>query len=439
MIFVLLETLKFGFKYIQTDNYSIPVKQRRTPSFLFDQDIQLNLIAKIGDKIEFNLNYTTDELTMDNNMDKIKLKYAGKEDDILQLIEFGNVTLPLNSTLITGSQSLFGIKTQLKFGNLMVTAVASKKQSTSETMTITGGAEENDFYFRADEYEENRHFFLGQFFYDHYNEYLSTLPLVGSPIVITKIEVWRTTVGAATTNNRNIVAFTDLGEADPEFSALSYNPMYSGGQYPDDRINNLNAIVDTSMIRNIANVSNNMQSLGLKAGVNYEKVESARLLSPSEYTFNSKLGFISLNSALTSDQVLAVAFQYTVIGDTTVYQVGEFSNEVSAPNSIRVKLLKSSTLNTKSPLWKLMMKNVYNLSAYQVSSEKFRLNVLYTGDADGIANGFFTKGRNKGIAIIKLMGLDRLNQQQDPNPDGIFDFLDGVSYHTRKLLKHLQL
>lgn len=418
--------LKFGLKYTQTDNPSIPVKQRRVPQFMFDQDIQLNLIAKIGDKIEFNLNYTTDELTLDNNMDKIKLKYAGKEDDILQLVEFGNVTLPLNSTLITGSQSLFGVKTQLKFGNLMVTAVASQKNSTSETMTITGGAEENDFYFRADEYEENKHFFLGQFFRDHYNEYLSTLPLVGSPIVITKIEVWRTTVGAATTNNRNIVAFTDLGEADPEFAAISYNPMYSGGQYPDNQTNNLTALVDTSMIRNISTVSNNMQSLGLKAGTNYEKVESARLLASSEYTFNSKLGFISLNSALSSDQVLAVAFQYTVIGDTTVYQVGEFSNEVSAPNCIRVKLLKSSNLNTKSPLWKLMMKNVYSLSAYQVSSEKFRLNVLYTGDDDGIANGFFTKGRNKGISLIKLMGLDRLNQQQDPSPDGIFDFLDGA-------------
>lgn len=418
--------LKFGFKYVQNDNYSLPVKNRKVPTFLFDEDIQLNLIAKIGDKIEFNLNYTTDELTLDNNMDKIKLKYAGKEDDILQLVEFGNVTLPLNSTLITGSQSLFGVKTQLKFGNLMVTAVASQKNSTSETVTITGGAEENEFYFRADEYEENKHFFLGQFFRDHYNEYLSTLPLVGSPIVITKIEVWRTTVGAATTNNRNVVAFTDLGEADPEFQALSYNPMYSGGQYPDNQINNLNMFVDTSMIRNISTVSNNLQSLGFKAGVNYEKVENARLLSPSEYTFNSKLGFISLNSALSSDQVLAVAFQYTVIGDTTVYQVGEFSNEVSSPNCLRVKLLKSTTLNTKSPLWKLMMKNVYNLSAYQVSSDKFRLNVLYTGDSDGIANGFFTQGKNKGISLIKLMGLDRLNQQQDPSPDGIFDFLDGA-------------
>ena len=419
--------IKFGVKYTHVENENVPVKQRRNINLDFDQDIQLSLMARIGEKINFNLNYTTDELRLDNNMDKIKLKYAGKEDEILQLIEFGNVTLPLNSTLITGSQSLFGVKTQLKFGNLLVTAVASQKKSNSETITISGGAEKEEFYFKADEYEENRHYFISQYFRDHYNEFLSTLPLVSSPIVITKIEVWRTTIGAATQENRNIVAFTDLGEYNPSFNGFSYNPMYGGGQYPDNETNNLIFVADSSIIRNISNVSNNLHSLGLKSGTDYEKVESARLLSPSEYTFNSKLGFITLNSALSSDQVLAVAFQYTIIGDDHVYQVGEFSNEVASPNCIRVKLLKSTTLDTKSPLWNLMMKNVYNLSAYQVSSEKFILNILYKGDADGIANGFFTQGSNKGIPLIRLMGLDRLNKQQDPSPDGIFDFIDGAA------------
>ena len=418
--------LKLGVKYTQTDNYLLPVKQRRRLQLDFDEDIQLNLLAKIGDKIEFNLNYSTDELSVTTKTDQVKLKYNGKEDDILQLIEFGDITFPLNSTLITGSQSLFGVKTQLKFGNLFVTAVASRKKGSSQTITVSGGAEETDFYFRADEYEENKHFFLAHFFEEHYNEYLSTLPLVGSPIVITKIEVWRTTVGAATTNNRNVVAFTDLGEYDPQSINIYYNPSYPSGHFPDNYINNLTTYVDSSLIRNISTVSSNMMSLGFKSGTDYEKVESARLLSPSEYTVNTKLGFISLNSALASDQVLAVAFQYTVIGDDHVYQVGEFSNEVATPNCIRAKLLKSSNLNTKSPLWKLMMKNVYSLSAYQVSPDKFRLNVLYTGDAAGTPNGFFTEGAQKGIPLIRLMGLDRLNKQLDPTPDGIFDFIDGA-------------
>ncbi|MBO4645783.1 MAG: cell surface protein SprA [Bacteroidales bacterium] len=413
--------LIFGVLHNVNKNPSLPVKQRKVTQFNFDENIQLNALAKIGDKIEFNLNYNTEAMFEYEN--EMKLKFEGKEDDILQLIEFGNVTLPLNSTLISGSQSLFGIKTQLKFGKLMLTAVASQQKAEMQSITVTGGAQTNDFYFKADEYEENRHFFLGQFFRDHYNQYLADLPLVSSPIVITKIEVWRTTIGSATTNNRNIVAFTDLGEENPQFAGFTTDPTV---MYPCDSSNNLTTVLDTSLYRNLSSVTNNMRAHGLTSGVDYEKVESARLLSPSEYTVNSQLGFISVNTALTSDQVLAVAFQYTIIGDEHVYQVGEFSNEVSAPGCLRVKLLKSTTLDTKSPLWDLMMKNVYSLGAYQVSSEDFILNILYTGDDEGVPNGFFNLGAQKGIPLIRLMGLDRLNKQQDPVPDGIFDFIDNA-------------
>ncbi len=416
--------LIFGVIYNQNDNPNLPVKQRKVTQFNFDENIQLNVLAKIGDKIDFNLNYNT-EANFDFE-NKMKLKYEGKEDEIIKLLEFGDVTMPLSSSLIVGSQSLFGLKTQLQFGKLNVTAVMSQQESESKTITVSGGAQMTEFYFRADEYEENRHFFLNQFYRDHYSQYLSTLPLVSSPIVITKIEVWRTTIGSATTNNRNVVAFTDLGEGSGYIQ--SSRVQYVSGNYPDNRINDLYIVVDSSDIRNLSSVSTNLNSKGFTAGVDYEKIENARLLDPSEYTFNSKLGFISLNTALNSDQVLAVSYQYTVIGDDRVYQVGEFSNEVNAPQCIRAKLLKSTTLNTQSPLWKLMMKNVYSLSSYQVKAEDFRLNVLYTGDAEGIPNGFFNLGPKKGIPLIRLLGLDNLNQQKDPYPDGIFDFIDNA--HT---------
>lgn len=412
--------ITFGVMYNHDKNPNLALNQQRHLDFDFDEKIQLSLMAKVGDKINFNLNYNT-ESTFDFD-NKMKLKYEGKEDDIIQLLEFGDVALPLSTTLITGSQSLFGLKTALKFGKLTVTAVASRQSSESQTTVISGGAQTQEFYFKADEYEDNKHFFIAQYFRDHYNEAMSTLPLVSSPIVITKIEVWRTTVGAATQENRNIIAFTDLGEFEPENSLFS--PYQLG--FPCDNSNTLPIRIDTSLYRDLASASNNLRAQGLTAGVDYEKVESARLLSPNEYTFNPKLGFISLNSALSSDQVLAVAFQYQVIGDNTVYQVGEFSTEVSAPGCIRVKLLKSTSLNTKSSLWKLMMKNVYNLQAYQVSNEKFRLNILYTGDDEGVANGFFNLGSQKGIPLIRLMGLDRVNQQMDPTPDGIFDFIDNA-------------
>lgn len=412
--------LLFGVLHNRDENLNLTTRQQKRTEFKFDEKIQMNVIAKVGDKISYNLNYNTESnFEFDN---KMKLKYEGKEDDIIQLLEFGDVMLPLQSTLITGSQSLRGLKTAFKFGKLTITSVLSQSTSSTQTLTITGGAQTQDFYFKADDYEANKHYFVAQYFRDNYNQFMSTLPLVGSPIVITRIEVWRTNIGAATTENRNIVALTDLGEAQPVFPSF----QGTGLTLPSDLSNNITTLIDTSQYRNISTASNNLRAFGLTSGEDYEKIESARLLSPNEYTFNTKLGFISLNTTLTSDQVLAVAFQYQVIGSDQVYQVGEFSDEVSSPGAIRVKLLKSTSLNTKSPLWKLMMKNVYNLNAYQISSEKFRLNVLYTGDDEGVANGFFNTGSVKGIPIIRLMGLDRLNQQQDPYPDGVFDFVDGA-------------
>jgi len=411
--------LMFGISHNNNKNPNITERMRKRTDFKFDAKIQMSLMAKIGDKISFNLNYNTESnFEFDN---KMKLKYEGKEDDIIQLIEFGDVALPLKSTLITGSQTLFGAKVGLKFGKLNVTAVASETSSEKQTINVTGGAQTQDFYFRADEYEDNRHFFIGQYFRDNYNQAMSTLPLINSNIVITKIEVWRTNIGAAITENRNIVAFTDLGESNPSNSQFT---GFSGP--PRNESNTLFNIVDTSRIRNISEVTQYLRSLNLVSGVDYEKVESARLLPTNEYTFNSKLGFISLNTPLHADQVLAIAFQYQIIGDDNVYQVGEFANEVFAPNSIRVKLLKSTNLNTRGSLWKLMMKNVYSIGGYQISPERFRLNILFTGDEEGIPNGFFTNSSKKGTPLIRIMGLDRLNIQLDPYPDGVFDFIDGA-------------
>ena len=411
--------LTFGVKHSNNRNENLTESMRKHTIFDFSSKIQLSLMAKIGDKISFNLNYNTESnFDYDN---KMKLKYEGKEDDILQLLEFGDVNMPLNSTLITGSQTLFGLKFGLKFGKLNIMAVASETDAQKQTINISGGAQTQDFYFRADEYEDNRHFFIAQYFRDNYNKSMSTLPLVNSNVVITKIEVWRTNIGPAISENRNVVAFTDLGESNPSNSQL-----YGFDGYPRNGSNTLYSMVDSSQITDISMVTSYLRGLGFVSGVDYEKVENARLLQPSEYTFNPKLGFISLNTALTSDQVLAVAFQYQVIGDVNVYQVGTFFNEVYSPDVIRVKLLKSTNLNTKGPLWKLMMKNVYSIGGYQISSEKFRLNILFTGDAEGVPNGFFTNSSKKGIPLIRLMHLDSLNLQLDPFPDGVFDFIDGA-------------
>jgi cell surface protein SprA len=222
--------LRFGVIANRRDDPTLDVRQRRTVNFDFQETIQMNVVAKIGDKIEFTTNYNT-EATFDFE-NKLKLQYQGQEDEIIKLIEAGDVTLPLNSTLITGSQSLFGIKTRLQFGRLMVTSVFSQQKSESSTITVAGGAQTNTFNLGADDYEENKHFFLAQFFRENYERYLSTLPIIGSPVNITKIEVWLTNIGAAVTENRNIVAFQDLGEIAPYNNSVSPIP---GLAYPSNR------------------------------------------------------------------------------------------------------------------------------------------------------------------------------------------------------------
>ena len=418
--------LKFGIVNNKREDPALNVRQQSVTNFDFQEKIQLNVLAKIGDKIEFKVNYNT-ESTFDFE-NKLQLKYEGDEDEIIKLIEAGDVTLPLSSTLIQGSQSLFGIKTKLQFGKLTVTSVFSQQKSESSSLTVQGGAQKNDFELRIDQYEENKHFFLAEFYRNNYEAALADLPIVNSNVNITKVEVWVTNIGAPTTDNRNILAMQDLGEYTPFNDIFNPNP---GGRFPSDQSNDLRQVMDTNIVRNISNITNYLQGqLGLVSGLDYEKVELARKLRPSEYSVNTKLGFISLNTRLNPDQVLAVSYQYTIIGEDRIYQVGEFSDQgIIAPSTLIVKLLKSTAVNTNTPMWDLMMKNIYNIGAYQVTREDFILNILYTGGDDGVPKGYLPQGNEsiKGVPLIEVMNFDNLNQQNNPYPDGVFDFIDNAA------------
>lgn len=403
---------------------ALDANKRSVTTFDFDENIQVSMNVKIGDLVNFDLNWNT-QATFDFE-NKLKLKYEGKEDDILKLLEVGDVSFPLNTTLIKGSQQLFGVHSTLKFGKLTVDAVVSQKETSTENMQVKGGASEQEFEIRADEYEENRHYFISQYFYDNYNKAMSTLPTVNSNIRILRLEVWRTNVGAAVTNNRNILALTDLGESKPSNNHI----IGYGNPLPNNKSNNLLEIVNPNAIRSINNVTSYMQGAGFVSGADYEKVESARLLNSSEYTFNSQLGFISLSQPLSSDQILAVAFQYQIIGDTTVYQVGELTTDgINDPNTLVVKLLKSTATNTHGPLWRLMMKNVYFLKSTQIGRDNFRFNILYESPEGGVGIGYFTDGPKEGLPLIEVFGLDRLDASQNYfYSDGVFDWLDSAAF-----------
>ena len=423
----------FGIKYQRRRDPSLTVAQQRTTNFDFSENIQLSASAKIGEKIQFKMSYNTKtQFSFEN---KFTLKYEGDEDDILQLLEAGNVSMPLRSTLITGTQSLFGFKTKLKFGKTTVTAIASYQESETQNIAVNGGALTQEFQLEAIDYEENRHFFLSQYFRDHYEEALATLPTVTSSINITKIEVWVTNTSSNYENCRNIVAFTDLGEGryDWIYNHNKVHPIVGTTQlFPDNASNDLLVNIDTTQIRDLNTVTSYLTGQGYTSGRDFEKIQKARKLTTSEYTLNSKLGFITLNITLNSNQTLAVAYQYTVIGQEGVFQVGEFSDQaIREPNLLATKMLKSTTINTKAPMWALMMKNVYNIRAYQVASTNFQMNIMYLGNKNGVATGYFADAPDdiKGKSLLHLMGMDRLNTQNNPVPggDGMFDFINGAT------------
>ena len=421
--------LLMGIKTNDIQNPTLPERMRNTSIFNFDEKIQMNISGGVGDKVSVGLNYNT-ESSFDFDQKMVKLAFKGKEDDIVKNLEAGNVSMQLNSALITGSTALFGIKTDLQFGKLSVSAIASQQQSETQTVSSKGGAQTTKFEVNVDAYDDNRHFFLGQYFRNTYENSMSRIPVVSSGITINRVEVWVTNKRGSFDEARNVVAFMDLGEG----SASSIDNSHWGDtnlfdSLPNNKANSLyDEVKDYAEVRDIQRtneVLSNSFSSG-NGGEDYEKIESARRLTPSEYSLNPTLGYISLRSALNPDEVLGVAYEYTYGGQT--YQVGEFSTDaVDAPNALLVKLLKGTSQSPKLKLWDLMMKNVYNLGAMQIQADKFVFNVVYRNDSIGTDLQYITEGNIKNKLLLKVLNLDRLDLKSELNADGKFDYIEGLT------------
>ncbi|HEY5593506.1 MAG TPA: cell surface protein SprA [Paludibacter sp.] len=421
--------LIFGFKSNTIENPALTERMRKSNIFDFNEKIQLNVTGQVGDKVNFGLNYNT-ESSFDFDQKMVKLAYKGKEDDIIKNIEAGNVSMQLNSSLISGSTALFGIKTELQFGRLNVTAIASQQESQTQTVSSKGGAQTTKFEVNIDSYDENRHFFLAHFFRNTYEKSMSQLPYISSGVAINKVEVWVTNKRGNYDQARNIVAFMDLAENDKkDIDNSHWTPK--GSQVPMNKANSLyDEIVNLPDVRDIQKtnsvLSTEYSAFAINGGEDYEKIESARRLEPSEYSYNSTLGILSLRNALNPDEVLGVAYEYTYRGQ--VYQVGEFSTDaVTAPNALVVKLLKATAESPHLKLWNLMLKNVYNLGAMQIQPDNFKLNIVYRNDSIGTDMQYITEGKIKNQLLLRVMNLDRLDSKNAPNPDGKFDFVEGYT------------
>lgn len=422
-----------GYQGQNIKNPTLPERARRNGGFDFDLNANLNVIGNIGDKLKLPISYNT-QSTFDFE-NQLKLDYVGRDDEIVKRFEAGNVNFSSKGTLIPGAQSLFGVKTQMQFGKLFVTGVLANQRSQRSSQTTQGGAATQTFEIKADEYEENRHFLLGQYFRNNYNTAMSNLPVVNSQVQILRMEVWVTNRNGATTDTRDVVGLMDIGEADPfnaNINSLTANPL------PDNNANDLyGRLVQDPSSRSPALVQSRLNAFGLRPVEDFEKT-FARKLRPDEYYYNPQIGFISLIQQLREDEVLAVAYQYQYNG--RVITVGEFSQDVppdttsTLPGTSKVlflKLLKATSQRTYLPLWDLMMKNVYAVGAYNLQREDFKLNILYQEPSLG-EKRFLPEGDLAGVPLLTVLNLDRLNNQNDPQPDGVFDYIEGFTVVTQQ-------
>jgi len=422
-----------GVNVSRYDNPLMPIQQRKVTRFDFDLNIDFNVVGQIGDRMKLGLKYNTKANFEFDNV--TKLEYTGDEDQIIQSIALGNVSLDLPTTLIPSSKTLFGASTKLRFGRTTVDLIAASSKGQRKDIKIEGGAQKQTFELGADQYEANRHYFLNYYHRDNYDTAMKSLPIVNSGVNVSRIEVWITNKTNTFENTRNIIAFTDLGEG------LSQNVEGTPGNLsntplPDNSSNGIYSWASSQPgIRSFSSAIPILTSQVVQPGpfvqsIHYEKVESAKKLTESEFTYNAQLGFISLNIPLNNDEVVAVAYEYTYRGQT--FQVGELSTDgIEGTDALILKLLKPTMTDPTNKLWDLMMKNVYSLGAYQVDQVGFRLDILYNNPENSLYVPFFPQPGLDDIQIVSMLDMDKLNQMGQPFSDGVFDYVPVVQNGSR--------
>lgn len=440
-------SLDFAGLYQKIDNPMILPQNRTSFTFDIDQRIQLGLLGKVGENLQLKANYDTQSgFAFENRMNlvwqakgswkdlqskglgEVDKPNAGGEDKIIKRVEFGNVTMPLSTSLIRGSQSLFGVKTEFQLGKTFGTVVLSQQQGEARNIVVQGGGVMNNFKVSAIDYEDNQHFFIGHYFLNKYDNALLNYPQINSTINITRLEAWVLDQGNSNlAYQKSIIGIRDLGE------------LAGGDVLPD---NSLNGLYDeVSSVAGTREAGKNYgtifqghvfpgNSTPYDNGEEFIYNTKARKLNSNEFTFQPQLGYISLNQKLNDNQLLAVSYSYTVNGSNKVYKVGEFSEE--SPVLVTKVLRVNNRVNTESPMWDLMMKNIYSMDAGQVSQDGFILNVYYRDQNTGGKLNYIPPVKDQNL--LKLLNWDRLNMNGDiqnnkdgSKGDGIFDFVNGIT------------
>ncbi|MCX6174203.1 MAG: cell surface protein SprA [Ignavibacteriales bacterium] len=352
----------------------------------FKQQVQINLNGTIGDKLTLGADWNTERQFQYEN--QLKIKYTGYEDEIIQSIEAGNVSLQ-TSPLVGGSEALFGIKAQFKMGPFSLTALASQKKSEIQEVSVSGGARSQQFEIHAYDYSPN-HFFIDSVYADPqlhvFTDYYSNpTPRVNSTLFVKDIQVWKTVTGLFNPNERKANAYLSLPKR-------SKGTLYSTS-------------LRDSTLQTIPGVQEiDRRFVLLQLGIDYE--------------IHPETGFISFKTQIQEQDAIAVA--YYVEGATSTDYYGEFINDLQSTNQTRLvlKLVKPPNLQPQfKKAWGLQLRNIYPVGGRNVKEEGFVLDMKYKIEGQDPQNNF------QGTKILEAFGLDKTDKSgTSTQPDGAFDF-----------------
>ncbi len=414
----------------------------------FGQELSLGITGTIGDKLRVNVNYDTQNTFDFEN--QVSLVYEGYDDDIIQRIEAGNVFLQTPSELIRGGQRLFGLRTDLRFGGLGITAVASQQDAQSDALNIEGGSQTTEFSLAPYKYEDNTHFFIGYHFRNWWNEgHRDPNNRTLSPgfASISGVEVWIhdrsviTTTTAGEGERIYATALLDLGEPGPgnNIPGAPENGVIAGGdaylaslgitaplpnplidQYSEDELDVLRDSSSQVIIEDLYNLESS----------DYETAPFRRLVEGVDYTFDQYLGYLSLTTRLQDDDKLAISYQY-LTSDGTPVTVGDFGEGSTSGSSngdkVILKLLRGSQPTPNNASWGLTMRNIYRVGGRSLTSDAFDVDLNYSpsGSTPQRTLPGVTIGQQQ--TLLQTLGLDRLNRDGAALPDDVFDFKEGLT------------
>jgi len=374
-----------GFRNQQTQQATISRlgNVRNEPDF--NQDVQINVSGTVGEKLNINADWNTQRVFEYEN--SLKIKYTGYDDEIVQSVEAGNVSLATPASFIGSSQALFGFKAAMQMGPLRLTTVASQKKGQTNEFTVSGGSQAKEFELKAYQYSTN-HFFLDTLYRRQFSPYYDNfVPVINPNLQVVDIEVWVTRLGQDDPNERDVVAYINLSPRPPD-------------GYP-------------ASLRNIQESVPGQVEVGRFIKLNRD-----------QFTLHPQTGFITLNTSLQNEQAIAVAYRVeNGPGPTDDLFYGDFTNVVrDTSQRLVLKLVKPRNLIPQfKAAWNLMLKNIYPIGGRDIKKENFELNIYYQLPGREPQDNILQHN------LLKLFRLDRTDEAGTGPADGKFDFIPGLT------------